>query len=152
MVNQRVAALVFVFSAVVVFLGTPAASAARPAPSDTGGLERAHAHNEYEHGRPLFDALDNGFKSVEADVWLVDGELLVAHDREDVEPGRTLESLYLEPLRERIAQNRGSVYPGNDDYFTLLVDIKSDAVPTYMALHEELKDYRHELTTFRPVG
>ena len=36
------------------------------------GLERAHAHNDYEHPRPLFDALDHGFKSVEADIWLVE--------------------------------------------------------------------------------
>src|SRR5438552_11057245 len=30
-------------------------------------LERAHAHNDYDHQRPLFEALENGFKSVEAD-------------------------------------------------------------------------------------
>ena len=36
-----------------------------------------------------------GFTSVEADVWLIDGELRVAHDLEDAVPGRTLESLYL---------------------------------------------------------
>ena len=39
-------------------------------------LPPAHAHNDYEHRRPLQDALDRGFNSVEADVWLVDGELL----------------------------------------------------------------------------
>jgi hypothetical protein len=47
--------------------------AAAPVP-----LTRAHAHNDYLHARPLFDALDHGFCSVEADVWLVDGKLLVA--------------------------------------------------------------------------
>ena len=31
-------------------------------------LARAHAHNDYEHPRPLRDALDHGFTSVEADV------------------------------------------------------------------------------------
>jgi hypothetical protein len=59
--------------------------AAEPKP-----LVRAHAHNDYEHARPLFDALDRGFCSVEADVYLIDGELLVAHDRKDVKAGRTL--------------------------------------------------------------
>ena len=29
-----------------------------------------HAHNDYEHPRPLFDALDQKFQSVEADIWL----------------------------------------------------------------------------------
>ena len=28
--------------------------------------------------------IDHGFTSVEADVWFVDGELLVAHDKENV--------------------------------------------------------------------
>jgi hypothetical protein len=116
------------------------------------GLERAHAHNDYEHDRPLLDALGKGFKSVEADVWLVDGELLVAHDREDVRRGRTLESLYLAPLWEIVTQNGGSVYAGDPDYFTLLIDIKSDAVPTYLALHEELRRHQRLLTRFGPGG
>ena len=50
------------------------------------------------------DALDRGFSSVEADVWLVDGELRVAHDLEDTRAGVTLESLYLDPLDELVRQ------------------------------------------------
>src|SRR5262249_28110050 len=68
-------------------------------------LRHAHAHNDYEHKRPLFDALECRFCSVEADVWLVDGKLLVAHDRNQVKPERTLQSLYLDPLRERARRN-----------------------------------------------
>jgi hypothetical protein len=34
----------------------------------------------------------------------------------------------------------------------LLIDIKSDAVPTYLALHEELEDYEELLTRFGPRG
>jgi hypothetical protein len=40
----------------------------------------AHAHNDYEHARPLDDALALGFPSVEADVWLRDGAIAVSHD------------------------------------------------------------------------
>ena len=65
-------------------------------------LARAHAHNDYEHERPLLDALSHGFTSVEADIYLVGGELLVAHDPEDVVPGRTLQNLYLDPLARRV--------------------------------------------------
>lgn len=43
-------------------------------------LEKAHAHNDYEHERPLFDALSHGFTSVEVDVHLVDGKLYVSHN------------------------------------------------------------------------
>ncbi|MGH2734863.1 MAG: phosphatidylinositol-specific phospholipase C/glycerophosphodiester phosphodiesterase family protein [Actinomycetota bacterium] len=115
-------------------------------------LARAHAHNDYLHARPLFDAIDHGFTSVEADIWLVDGELLVAHDFEDVQPGVTLESLYLDPLRKLVSRNKGNVYPGHPHYFTLLVDIKSEAVSTYLALHERLKKYQRVFTSFGPSG
>lgn len=60
-------------------------------------LWRAHAHNDYEHPRPLFDALDHRFGSVEADIYLVGDQLLVAHDPVELDPTRTLESLYLAP-------------------------------------------------------
>ncbi|MFJ5760758.1 phosphatidylinositol-specific phospholipase C/glycerophosphodiester phosphodiesterase family protein [Neobacillus sp. NPDC093182] len=111
-------------------------------------LSKAHAHNDYEHTRPLFDALDHGFTSVEADVWLVNGELLVAHDLEDVKPERTLKSLYLEPLKERIKSNQGSVYKGYKHEFHLWIDIKSEGVATYQAIHKELEEYQKMLTKF----
>src|SRR5438552_3449936 len=57
-------------------------------------LIHAHAHNDYLHRRPLLDALDCGFCSVEADVHLVDGQLLVAHKLNEVRPELTLQSLY----------------------------------------------------------
>ena len=110
-------------------------------------LQRAHAHNDYEHKRPLFDALECGFCSVEADIWLVDGKLLVAHDRNQVRPERTLQSLYLDPLRERARRNGGRVYPSGPEV-TLLVDVKSDAEQTYIALREVLKAYSDLLTVF----
>src|SRR5688500_12101427 len=78
--------------------------------AETVPLLRAHAHNDYEHVRPLFDALDHGFCSVEADVYLIDGALLVAHDRKDVKPERTLSALYLSPLLDRVKRNGGRVY------------------------------------------
>ncbi|MCC3356853.1 phosphatidylinositol-specific phospholipase C/glycerophosphodiester phosphodiesterase family protein [Bacillus sp. REN16] len=123
----------------------------------TGGeeltpLARAHAHNDYEHDRPLLDALDHGFTSVEADVWLVDGKLLVAHDFEDINPDRTLESLYLEPLRNHVKANGGTVQPGYEHDFILWIDIKSDGEATYRAIHEQLRKYQNILTRFLPSG
>ncbi len=109
---------------------------------------RAHAHNDYEHTRPLFDALEQGFGSIEADVHLVDGRLLVAHDRKSVNPDRTLQSLYLDPLRERVKQNGGRVYRGGPT-ITLLIDVKTEASATYAVLGQVLKDYAAMLTVFR---
>ena len=111
-------------------------------------LIRAHAHNDYLHKRPLLDALDNGFCSVEADIHLVDGKLLVAHDLDKTQPDRTLERLYLDPLRERVKANGGHVYP-NGPQFTLLIDIKGDGEKAYAVLHETLAEYPDVFTVFR---
>lgn len=112
-------------------------------------LVQAHSHNDYEHARPLFDALEAGFCSVEADVWLVDGKLLVGHDRVDLKPERTLEALYLNPLQTRIAQNGGRVFRDGPS-LTLLIDVKSDATNTYAALRETLRRFGTILTSFHP--
>jgi glycerophosphoryl diester phosphodiesterase len=125
---------------VALFLLTTLGNAQTPLPN-------AHAHNDYEHKRPLLDALDHGFCSVEADIHLVNGKLLVAHDLEHVQPDRTLESLYLEPLKARIEGNKGSVYTSRSEFF-LLIDIKTAADPTYAALSETLKRYGPILTEF----
>jgi glycerophosphoryl diester phosphodiesterase len=110
-------------------------------------LPSAHAHNDYEHRRPLQDALNRGFNSVEADVWLVDGELRVAHDLADAVPGRNLESLYLRPLADRVRETHGQVYKHGRD-FQLLIDIKSDGPSTYAAIDKELTKYRGISTVF----
>ncbi|MFI7502850.1 phosphatidylinositol-specific phospholipase C/glycerophosphodiester phosphodiesterase family protein [Streptomyces sp. NPDC049687] len=111
-------------------------------------LWRAHAHNDYEHPRPLFDALDHRFGSVEADIFLVDGELLIAHSADQLDPTRTLESLYLAPLAARVKANRGSVYRGYRQPLQLLIDIKTEGSSTYRALDELLARYRHLFTTY----
>lgn len=102
-------------------------------------LDRAHSHNDYEQARPLQEALDNGFASVEADVFLVDGKLLVGHDRKELKPERTLDSLYLKPLAERAKANRGWIYPGH--VLWVLVDIKADGVAVYEAFKKEIAPY-----------
>ncbi|MFJ3705267.1 MULTISPECIES: phosphatidylinositol-specific phospholipase C/glycerophosphodiester phosphodiesterase family protein [unclassified Streptomyces] len=109
-------------------------------------LARAHAHNDYLHPRPLHDALAHGFTSVEADIFLVDGELLVAHEAESLDPTRTLVSLYLDPLLARVRANHGSVHAGHRDPLQLLIDIKTEGAATYLALDQVLRRYRHVLT------
>ena len=132
-----------VFAGLAVLIVCAAGLRAEPVP-----LIHAHAHNDYEHKRPLLDALDRGFCSVEADVHLVDGRLLVAHNRSQVKPERTLQALYLDPLRERVKNNGGHVYPAGPE-FTLLVELKSDWRASYPVLREILKPYFGMLTTFR---
>jgi hypothetical protein len=112
----------------------------------TEPLAGAHSHNDYWRQRPLLDALDHGFTSVEADIFLVDGRLLVGHARNELTPEKTLETLYLEPLARRVRENGGQVYP-DGARFLLLIDIKTDAGPTYERLSAVLSKYAEMLTT-----
>jgi hypothetical protein len=113
-----------------------------------GPLKQAHSHNDYEQKRPLLDALDNNFCSVEADIYLEGGKLLVAHDRKDLKSERTLEKLYLDPLRERVKSNGGKVYTVESPFF-LLIDVKTSAEETYATLDKVLANYSDIFTAVR---
>ena len=111
-------------------------------------LPRAHAHNDYEHNRPLLDALEQGFCSVEADVFLVNDQLLVGHNRWSLNPERTLRKLYLEPLQAMVTKNGGRVFK-DGPMFTLLIDFKSNGEQIYPVLKRQLEPYREMLSGLR---
>jgi Glycerophosphoryl diester phosphodiesterase family len=115
-------------------------------------LVHAFAHNDYQHPRPLTTALECGFGAVEADIFLVDGQLLVAHDRDQVRPERTLEALYLDPLRERVHANGGVVYRGSIEPLRLFIDFKSPAATMYPTLRQTLERYNDMLTSWEADG
>ena len=101
----------------------------------------AHSHNDYEQQRPFALAFENGFGSIEADIWLKEGFLVVAHDAKDIDLNKTLSALYLDPLAKKITENKGSVYADGKKELQLLIDIKSDAIATLNTLIAELKKY-----------
>jgi glycerophosphoryl diester phosphodiesterase len=113
-------------------------------------LPNAYAHNDYWHKRPLLDALDNGFTYVEADVYLRDNQLVVAHILPRFKKVKTLEALYMVPLLnyvtgyEKSPQHNGS----NPCCLTLMIDIKSNAGKTYEALELLLEKYKSILSDF----
>lgn len=100
----------------------------------------AHAHNDYLHRRPLHEALENGFVSIEADVHLKKGKLLVAHEHTTAH-SPTLETLYFIPLDSVIKRNGGFVYAGSKTPLYLMVDSKTEGEATYQALKELLNHY-----------
>lgn len=120
-------------------------------PQDVVPQLHAHAHNDYLHNPPLLAALEHGFASVEADISLAGDKLCVGHDPNKVDPERTLQRLYLDPLRQRVKANEGRVYRGGSR-FLLFIDIKTAAEPTYLKLHEVLTQYRDMLTAFDSRG
>lgn len=113
---------------------------------DVSPLPHAHAHNDYAQSRPLHDALALGFTSIEVDVHLVGDALLVGHDPEDLRADRTLRTMYLAPLRERIRDHGGNACAKQTHPLQLLIDIKTDAEPTYAVLHAILVEYAPLLT------
>lgn len=109
-------------------------------------LPNAFAHNDYWHKHPLYDALDNGFSYVEADVFLINEKLIVAHMFPFFKNRRTLENLYLEPLFKRVSHNKLNntyQYP-----ITLMIDIKTGGNSTYEALKPLLEKYKDMLSTY----
>jgi len=108
--------------------------------------KNAHSHNDYAQADPLLGALANLFTSLEADVHLVKGKLLVSHNRPDPS-AKTLEAQYLKPLDSIANMNGGLIYPGYQAPITLLVDIKTGAEDTFAALTKLLSTYETLLNT-----
>lgn len=103
-----------------------------------------HAHNDEMHAEPLQQALRDGFSSVEVDVHLVDGKLLVGHTLADAQARQLeLEPTYLQPLQQRVAQLGGVFAQGPE--FTLMIDAKGDGEATYQALLPLLGKYESML-------
>lgn len=111
-------------------------------------LPNAFAHNDYSHKHPLFDALQNGYTNIEADIFLRHNNLVVAHINPYFKGHRQLESLYLKPLLDHINENKGEVYTGYDKPVTLMIDIKTEANSTYTVLKPLLEKYRPILTRY----
>ncbi|HEY4323145.1 MAG TPA: phosphatidylinositol-specific phospholipase C/glycerophosphodiester phosphodiesterase family protein [Mucilaginibacter sp.] len=111
-------------------------------------LANGFAHNDYLHKHPLYDALENGFTNIEADIFLENDKLIVAHFFPWFKGDRTLESLYLQPLLKRTIENDGEVFAGYNHPVTLLIDIKTNAVATYAKLKPLLEKYKSILTGY----
>ncbi|MGC4231764.1 MAG: phosphatidylinositol-specific phospholipase C/glycerophosphodiester phosphodiesterase family protein [Niabella sp.] len=104
-------------------------------------VQNAHSHNDYEQTRPFELAYEYGFGSVEADVFLTNGDLLVAHDIRDTQSLKNLKSLYLRPLLMHIRKNKGRVYANRHKRLLLLIDCKTEAVPTLKRIIAQLQEY-----------
>jgi alkaline phosphatase len=101
----------------------------------------AHSHNDYEQKRPFYEAWENEFGSIEADIFLYEGKLVVAHDSVQLLQQRTLDSLYLKPLQLCVERNGGYVYADRNRSLQLMIDIKSDSVKALDKLVETLQKF-----------
>ena len=101
----------------------------------------AHAHNDYQHEPPLLAAYNNKFGSVEADVYLNEEEVLVAHSEKDIPNHKTLEDVYIKPLLAYIKANNGYIYEDTTRSLILMLDVKSDATPTLSKIVDLFSQY-----------
>mgnify|MGYP000072366596 CR=1 FL=1 len=101
----------------------------------------AHAHNDYENAIPFFTAYNQGFGSIEADIFFYNDSLFVGHTFTDIKKKRTIQTLYLDPLHNKIIENKQ--YPFADSVLSLqlLIDIKTDPERTIRKLIEVLNTY-----------
>jgi alkaline phosphatase len=104
-------------------------------------VANTHSHNDYEQSAPFWAAWQQQFGSIEADIWLVGGKVLIGHDREEIRSGRTLEEFYVKPLLACIEKNRGYPYSDSSRHLQILIDVKADSVATLAALIALLDKY-----------
>lgn len=140
-VSSRLLFTVFSWCA-LGWLATPAPTTAAATTSVAVRPLSAHSHNDYERPHPLTTALALGFRSIEADVHLIAGELHVAHELPAaLEPTRTLDRLYLAPLAAHLRSQGQVAFPGTDTPLFLMIDIKGPADASYVRLVELLTPY-----------
>jgi len=85
-----------------------------------------HAHNDYQKREPLTNALKNKVFSIEADIYLYNNKLVVAHDKKDLPMAKTLDSLYLQPIINLFQQHKGAIDKDTSYAPVLMIDIKEN--------------------------
>lgn len=94
------------------------------------------AHNDYVKPHPFFKAFELKAEYIEADVFLENGRLLVAHTKNEIDPSKTLESMYLRPLSEKASASHGTLYG-----LTLMIDLKTEGTSTLAAIVTTLEKF-----------
>jgi len=100
-------------------------------------VANAHSHNDYKNDIPFYRAYNKGFGSIEADVYAVDGQLMVGHNKNEINAKRSLKILYIDPLAEKFKHDETR-------QLRLLIEIKEDhkaVLPLVIKELEPLKKY-----------
>ncbi len=121
------------------------------APTSPIGPPYFHSHNDYHRVHPLYDALAYGANSIEADIFLTDKDLYVAHSQQEIHEDRTLRSLYLKPFSEIAVANHGKIYPDSTQPLRFHIDLKTDG-DTINVLHRQLAQYPDLFEHYTPEG
>lgn len=103
---------------------------------------RIHAHNDYQQAEPLTNALRNKVFSIEADIYLYNNKLMVAHDKKELPTASSLDSLYLQPIIKLFKQHKGMISKDSSYTPTLMIDIKENGEAVIAELIKLLSSHR----------
>ena len=95
-----------------------------------------HSHNDYTHAVPFWDAYNSNAGVIEADVYAVNGELIVAHNKQDIKPANTLNNMYIQPIVQLFDTDKNKIHS-----FYLMIDIKENQALVLEALMKLLQQY-----------
>lgn len=94
-----------------------------------------HSHNDYSRPEAFYHAFNAGAGAIEADVYLRNGKLVVAHDTAAANQLLSLNKMYLQPI---LKEFKTRPRPLN-----LVVDLKGAYAPILAELLEEIKPLKH---------
>ena len=102
--------------------------------------QQVFAHNDYEKPQPLTQALAVQADFIEADLYLRNGKLVVAHTLQQADTAsRTLENLYLNPIIALFQKHQDRISSDRRYTTTLVLDLKDkaeDILPKLLTLLE----------------
>jgi hypothetical protein len=103
---------------------------------------RIHAHNDYQKPEPLINALRYKAFTIEADIYLYNNKILVAHDKKELPTAKTLDSLYLQPIIKLFEQHKGTISKDSSYAPILMIDIKENGETVITELIKLLSSHR----------
>jgi len=103
---------------------------------------RIHAHNDYQKPEPLTNALRNKVFSIEADIYLYNNKLVVAHDKKELPTAPTLDSLYVQPIVRLFKEHKNTIDKNSNYAPTLMIDIKENGETVIAELIKLLSTHR----------
>ncbi|MEC8830901.1 MAG: alkaline phosphatase, partial [Bacteroidota bacterium] len=98
------------------------------------GTYHVHSHNDYAQELPFWYAYGTGASSIEADLFLKDDMLFVAHAEDEINPKHTFKRLYLDRMSR--LEEEGVLRD-----LQLLIDLKSEAYMTMEKIVGVLEGY-----------
>lgn len=100
-----------------------------------------HSHNDYIHAKPFWEAYQNKAGVIEADVFAVNNQLMVAHSKDEIDTANTLQHMYIEPIVQLFHQHNNYVSADSNYTFYLMIDVKENWQQVLPLLLKTLNQY-----------